>query len=348
MLRCIASLIAVGSLAAAVSAADELTVSTVLTGLQRPCGVAIRPEASGENYEIYVTDAGTGRIVRIRNSEPGTGEDAIAGFASQRNGESFQSSGPCGLFFLDRTRLVVTGSGGDGHAFVRLYELSDGQTPLAAERYEQQVELSAGNAEAAASVESFHGLARTLANGSVADMLIIAAIGKQGSAGAWKLPIRAGTLGELESFATAALSDKSTVPGGVAVGPHGYVVISEPMVKNDSNINRLRFLNPIDGSAALEVTVDLPAIASLAYSPRTGNLYAAAVGSRDTQRDGVYRFDDAGEPGRPACIAVRVAEVRRPAALAFGPDGALYVAAWGEPNEQDANSGVLIRCSGEF
>jgi hypothetical protein len=321
----------------------------MLTGLHSPCGVAIRPEANGDNYEIYVSDAGTGRVIRVRSGQPGAGEDAITGFASQRNGgESFQSPGPRGLLFLDRTRLVVTGGGGDGRAYVRLYELADQQTPLAAERYDQHVEPPASDEQATAPVESFYGLARTAANNSVPDMLVVAALGRQGSAGTWKVPIRAGTLGELEPFASTEPRNERAVPAGIVVGPHGYIVIAEPTAKNSSGSNRLKFLNPIDGSPALKVTAELPAIVGLAYSPRSGNLYAAVFASSEGNRDGIYRIDDVGEPGKPACAAAKIAKVGRPTALAFGPDGALYVAALGASEENDTTSGILLKLSGEF
>ena len=321
----------------------------MLTDLQSPCGVAIRPEANGDNYEIFVSDAGTGRIVRVRSGQPETPEDAITGFVWQRkSGDHFQSAGPRGLLFLDHTRLVVTGSEGEGRAFVRLYELPDGQTPLAAERYEQHVGPAASGEEPTVAVNSFHGLARTMANHSVADMLIVTTVGKQESAGTWKVPIRAGTLGELDVFASAQPSDEPTMPGGIAVAPHGYIVISEPTAESNPYVNRLKFLSPIDGSVALEVTAELPAIVSLAYSPRSGNLYAAAFASGNPEHDGVNRIDDVGEPGKPACAAVRVAEIHRPTALAFGPDGALYVTALGERDEIETNTGVLLKLTGEL
>ena len=351
MFRSLASLVGavVCLFAAAASATEDVTVATMLQGLQSPCGLAIRPGASGDDYEIYVSDPGAGRVIRVRSGQPGTGEHAITGFASPRTGDNaVQSSGPRGLLFLDRTRLVVTGGEGDGHAFIRLYEVSDEQTPLAAERYEQHIEQAASGEQPAVVVKSFHGLARTLANDSVADMLVVVALGKQGSAGTWKVPIRAGTLGELEIFSSAQPRDELIVPGGIAVGRHGYIVVSEPIANDDAHANRLTFLNPIDGSVALELTVELPAVASLAYSPRTGNLHAAAFASSHAERGGIYRIDDVGEPGKPACAAVKIAEVARPTALAFGPDGALYVAALGESDGSETNTGVLLKLTGEL
>ncbi|MEX2308439.1 MAG: hypothetical protein WD738_12640 [Pirellulales bacterium] len=346
MLRSLASLVVVGLLAAAALAADDVTVATILDGLQNPSGVAIRPETSADDYEIYVADAGAGRIARTRSGQSGNGDDVITGFASQPNRtDPFQSSGPRGLLFLDRVRLVVTGSAGKGRAFVRLYELSDEPTPLAAERYEQHVEPTAAGEQPELAVEAFYGLARTSANDSVADLLIVIAHGKERSAGTWKVPIRAGMLGELEVFRPSG-PNETTVPSGIAVGRHGYVVMSEPGANRQSQAARLKFLNPIDGSVALELAADVPEIPGLAYSPRTGNLYVIASGNSD--RDGVYRIEDIGRPGKPACAAVKVADVHRPTALVFGPDGALYVTALGEVDANETNTGVLLKLTGEL
>lgn len=350
MLRFFAILIGMVAclLAAMASAAEDLSITTVLDDLQHPSGVAVRPETSGDQTEIYVADAMAGRVVRVRSGEPGAGADAITGFASQADGgEPLQSPGPRGLVFLDRTRVVVTGGDADGRGFVRLYEISDQPAPLAAEQHEQHLTTPVDVEQPAAVVTSFHGLARTLANDSVPDMLIVAAHGKQGSAGTWKVPIRAGTLGELASFASAEPFGDSTIPGGVAIGRHGYIIVSEPKPKNDSFANRLTFLNPIDGSLALQLTVELPQITSLAFSPRTGNLYASVFAS-DENAAGIYRIDDAGRPGEPACAAVRIAEVARPTALAFGPDGALYIAAMAESDDNETNTGVLLKLTGEL
>jgi hypothetical protein len=109
----------------------------------------------------------------------------------------------------------------------------------------------------------------------------------------------------------------------------------------------LVFRNPIDGMMALELTIDLPAIVGLAYSPITGNLYAASA-PRDSQgQGGIFRLDDVGERGAPACKAAKIAKVDNPTALAFGPDGALWVTAIGE-SDTDAKRGVLMKLIGDL
>ncbi len=329
-----------GLIAADKLRADDVTVTTMVTGLQEPSGVAIRIGTDGTEYEIYVADAGVGRVVKIASGKPGVSEDAISGFAvEEESGKPFQSSGPRGLLFLERSRLVVAGGDSDRRAFVRLYAFSDEKVPLTAEQHEQHFAPPSG-------VVSFHTLARTRANDTVPDMLVLTALGNNGAAAIWKVPVRADTLDEPESLGPTNVSDESSAPAGIAVGKHGYIVVSESNSDEGPPASRLMFLNPVNGLPVMELPIELKDIVGLAYSPQTGNLYALNFDS--DAGGGVYRIDEAGEPGKPATAAVKVADVPWPTALAFGPDGALYVTALGELDDADKNAGVLLKLTGEL
>jgi hypothetical protein len=102
---------------------------------------------------------------------------------------------------------------------------------------------------------------------------------------------------------------------------------------------RLMFINPIDGAVELELRIELQHIVALAYSPLSGRLYGADFGAA-AGRGGVYRIDDASAPGKPACRVVKIADLTRPTALAFAPDGALYVTTFGTA-ESDGSLQVL-------
>jgi DNA-binding beta-propeller fold protein YncE len=70
---------------------------------------------------------------------------------------------------------------------------------------------------------------------------------------------------------------------------------------------------------------DLRRIVALAYSPKSGNLYVANSPTTDDGHSGIYRIDQMTKPDVSTCTAVRIADVKSPTALAFAPDGALYV-----------------------
>ncbi|MCI0332442.1 MAG: hypothetical protein L0228_04370 [Planctomycetes bacterium] len=337
--------------AANAAVVDDLAVETVATGLRAPLGVAIRPSSNGEIYEIFIADAGVGRIVRVRNTKPGSGEDAIAGFVSKSDtgpdiDDPFLLTGPHGLLFLDSARLVVTGSEGDGRPFVRLYELPNQDKPLTAEQHEQHIGQP-GEAQPNSGVNVFHGLARTIANDRVPDLLIISVNGTDGAAGTWKVPVRSGTLGEVAAFGSAEPTGDDALPPAVAVEPRGHVIIVQAREAGDAQSSRMQFVNPIDGRVTLEIAIPLGNVVGLSYSPRTGNLYAIAGEQRGAEPNGVYRID-AGKPGEESVAATRIANVPRPTAAAFGPDGILYVTSMGKSNGDNKNDAVLLKIIGDL
>jgi hypothetical protein len=337
--------VAVGILVGAGSlAAHEFAVRTDLLELQSPTGIAIRPSADSGVYEIFVAEVGAGRVARIQSSKPSVAHTAITGFISSSDlDEPIYLPGPHGLLFLDSTRLVVTGSAGHKTPFVRLYELSDPNKTLSAERYEQQTEPAASDDVSNVVVSNYQRVARTHANDQVSDYLVLSANGKATGASVWRLPVRGGTLGDLKLLGK---NRSGQPPVAVAVEPRGYIIVTRPGEQGDSASSRVEFINPIDGRTALEVTVNLPDILDLAYSPRTGSLYAATRSVGDAQRRGIYRIDSRkrGDIDRRLALATKVVDVENPTAVAFGPDGALYITTV----EKTGVGGALLKVTGDF
>jgi hypothetical protein len=67
----------------------------------------------------------------------------------------------------------------------------------------------------------------------------------------------------------------------------------------------------------------------------------------DPHQGGVFRIDAVSETPAAKCNAVKIADVVRPTALAFGPDGALYVTAFGELDKEES-PGVLLKITGDL
>jgi hypothetical protein len=97
----------------------------------------------------------------------------------------------------------------------------------------------------------------------------------------------------------------------------------------------------------MRLAIMLQDVAGMAYSPASGKLYAIDMAQSAPEEGGVFRLDDASRPGRPACKAVRIATVTKPTALAFGPDGALYVTSWYNAHGSEPQ-GVLLRITGDL
>jgi hypothetical protein len=317
--------------------AAEVAVEKVLGGLLSPCAIALRP-GSGDPGDVFVAECGAGRIVKLSGGKADVGTEVITGFApphgadGERGGAGVQS-----LIFLDHTRLVVAGGDGEGKPFVRLYEVGDSNDKLLAENSKQSIDLPKG--DDAKGIRSFHDLVRTLPNDKVADVLVAAANGERGPAGIWKIAVRANTLGDIAPFAAAKSKVNQTAIGGTAIANPGFIAIAAGSDDDSKNASVLRFLNPADGRVILQAKTGLSEIVGLAYSPTTGNLFAA-----DGKTGAVYRLDDSGDSDNPACKAVKIADIARPTALVFAADGSLFVTSLGKSNEE----GTLLRLTGEF
>lgn len=346
MLRWIVLVLAacVGRAPAVTLAADEVTTTTVLTGLRGPAGVVIRPGGAPGRYEIFVSESGGGRIVKIRSDEPGKSTEVVTGFPMGGRGGH---GSPAGLRFLSRNRLVVGLEDAPRDACVWLFDLADDEVRTA-EQVEQRVGLDAGDDEAGDDRVSVYALARTVANDSVPDFLVATSYGSDDQPGLWKVPVRANTLGKPTPFTD---TKQPTRPFCVAVSSQGYVVVAHANDGEGSSGSRLWFSNPIDGSKVMELQVDLQHVVGLAYSPQSGNLYAAEFGPPGLDGEhnsGVYRIDNAIQPGEPAGRAVKIADVLRPTSLAFGPDGALYIAAAGRIGTVTGDGGFLVKLTGDL
>ena len=127
----------------------------------------------------------------------------------------------------------------------------------------------------------------------------------------------------------------------MTVSKEGYVVVACDGVSSAEG-STLAFLSPLDGSVLLQIELELPHVSALAFDPSSGELYAASA----AQGGGIYRLDDAGDLGKPACDAVKITGANRPTAMAFSSGGILYVATLGEAESNTEASGTVLEITG--
>jgi len=291
---------------ASVTAAQSATPEVILRELNRPCGIAFRPGGTADRFDVFIAESGAGRVVRWSAATPGRTVEAVTGFKVSGEFNRFVPQGPVALAFLDPGLMVVGASTADGGALVRSYEL-----PEDGARLDATTDQTAARRAAANSV--CLSLARTRVNEFVGDALVMA-IHDGGRNALLKSRVQAGIVGQPRPFNQRELL---AAPRVVATSPAGRIVVADDK-------GTLTFYNPIDGDAELRLTTKLEQIVGLAYSPTTGSLYAADFAA------GLYRIDDASQPGKPACNPVRLADIKQASALAFAPDGSLYVVTFGD------------------
>jgi hypothetical protein len=132
-------------------------------------------------------------------------------------------------------------------------------------------------------------------------------------------------------------------PAGVTISPRGEVVIGQMGEAGPQRDSRLSFFNANTGKQLLDLETGLYDVAALAYS-RMGNLYALDIAWSDEKAGGLFRLDAARESNAPSIRAVQIAPLERPTAMAFAPDGTLYVTLLGVAEEKPGeNSGKLMK-----
>ena len=321
---------------------DQRTVQKVVASLKDPRGVAVRPDGAATVYEIFVAEGGAGRIVKIRSDQPEKTTDAITGFSTKAG-----SSKPGGIYsiqFLDHMRLVAAGGDEEGAPFVRLYELPEPEAPVTADRFKHEAGVPEGEKPASFKPVIFRSIARTQPNERVGDFILAVAPSEGEPAGMVYVPIRAGSLGDsvLASFPAGAGDFEI---GAMSVGKNGYVTAATNPAAEPGQPSQIAFFSPLDRRIVMQLSTQLKRISAIAYSPKTGNLYVASAVASGDMPAGVYRIDRDESRGT-STTAVKIAEVRNPTALAFSPDGTLYVTS--TDDKAEGGAGSLWKLSGNL
>ncbi len=311
------------TLAATLAGAADVTVETVLSDLHRPCGIAVRPGGTADRFELFIAESGAGRVVRWSNRAPQQVAEAITGFEASSAADASSQTGPHALQFLDPGLLVVGTTQGDGGDLLRAYELPDGEKVLTADASTETT--SKGRDLLGATCTS---VTRSHINEFVPDRLFLTVRGTDGAFRLLSSRVQAGMVSTPQEFGA---KDEVQSPRAVATSNTGRVVVGD-------STGQLMFCSPIDGKVELAVATDLKGVVGLAYNPASGSLYAA------DSTTGIYRIDDTSRAGRPSCHAVKVADAAQPTALAFAPDGSMYVVTFGTTDDD----GSLITISGNL
>lgn len=323
----------------------NLKVEVVLEGLYNPSGIAIRPGASGEDAEIYISDSGHLKVIKVTAAAPGEPTDVITDFPKDVYGKGpMYDIGPLGLAFINPSTLVVGGGGNiDGEEILRVYKLPEDNSPIKADQMDHHVgPLEKGDISASGE-GNFYALAKS------DDAIYISSNGDDTKGWVLKAPLEANKLTGLTGFIATKEATQVDAPVGIAINPDGYIVVGQMGEINLPNDSLLTFYASDDGEMRMNLETGLFDIAALAYSP-TGRLFALDFAWMEPAEGGLFRMEkEIQEDGTQGVLARKLVSLDKPAAMAFAPDGTLYVMVFGSPEEgsDDPASGKLLRITAD-
>lgn len=350
------------SVACTVQAQDEkaeggkkpnVTVETVLSGLDNPSGIAVQPETG----HLFVSDSAGLRIVKLDPAKPGESTDVITGFPESTYGKGpVYKVGPLGLAFLDKETLVVGGGGlADGEELLRVYKLPEDGKPITADNMSSSVGPVAKSEDSEkgslTGEGNFYGVAVTRDGKAV----YVTSNGDDTKGWVLKADIKNGKAVNLKPSIATKLATEVDAPVAITMHPgKPFVVVGqmgEISKPGDSlltmySIETANGLQP-DGKMPLKLETGLYDITALAYCPCDGanlHLYAADFAWMEPKKGGIYRLDATKEDGENGVNSVLVTLLDKPTAMVFGKDGALYVTTFGTAKEgSDEKTGKVVK-----
>jgi DNA-binding beta-propeller fold protein YncE len=312
--------------------AQNAKVEEVVGGLSNPCGVAVQ---SGTG-QVYLTDSANGRVVRVNN---GKLEDVITGSPKDTYGKGpFYDIGPLGLVFSSDGKSLIVGDGGykDGEECVRVYTAPESGKP--AINYEKDASQKLGPLTPMDGVlgeGNLYGLALT------SSAVYVTCNGDDTKGWIAKADINGNKFGKLERWLPTKEAVEVDAPVAITVNKQGDLVVGQFGEVNKPQDSLLTFYSAKTGKMLSNFETKLYDITGLAYSPKTGLLYATDFAWMKPDEGGLYRID-ASQTG---VKTAKIASLDKPTALAFAPDGTLYITVIGPKgeNENASKQGKLLK-----
>ena len=345
-------------LLAAAAHAQEAKVTPVLKGLLNPTGIAVQPGTG----HLFVADSGALRVLRFDPAAQ-KAESVVKGFPKDVYGKGpMYDIGPLGVAFLGPDTLVVgDGSLPDGQELVRFYGVpAPGKSIAAADMKFSAGPIGPGDdslkgegnfyalAVSAAAKLSEGGIPLKQLNIERPSAIFVTCNGDDTKGWVSKIDWVDGKPGKLTPFIKTKVATNVDAPVAITENAEGQVVVGqmgEITVPNDS---LLTIYDAKTGEKRANGETKLFDIAGLAYSPKSGKLYAVDYAWMDTTKGGLFRLDVTTSGDKLNVEAVKIASLDKPTALAFAPDGTLYVTQIGTAKEGVDRPGSIVKIEGDL
>jgi DNA-binding beta-propeller fold protein YncE len=275
---------AAGEEPAAEEAPPEASVKVILANLNNPCGVAVQPETG----HLFVSDSGSGRVFSFNPAERKRNVKLrIKDFPQDVYGKGpMYDIGPLGLAFLDQNTLVVGGGElKDGEELVRIYDVSS-DSPLTMDQMKYNAGPIGPGEDSLKGEGNFYGVAASKS------AIYLTSNGDDTKGWVARVPLTDGVPGALEPFIPTKVRVETTdAPVGITLNRDGQLVVGQMGEVNVPADSLYTVYDPETGELMTKIETGLHDIAGLAFSPKTGSLYAVDFAWVDATQGGLYRLD---------------------------------------------------------
>jgi DNA-binding beta-propeller fold protein YncE len=322
------------------SAQDTVKPETVVVNLANPCGIAVQPDTNlvfvSSRWGVYRYDPS------LAKPEAHKATIEIDGYPEPIDvygkGPKYEV-GPMGLAFLDKNHLIVgDGSRKDGEELVRIYKIPD-KAPTDWAKEDSAV-YTLGPIKAGKESEKGEGNFYGVAVGAGA--IWVSCNGDDTKGWVAKAEIKDGKPGELKPTIATKVATQVDGPVPVIFTPDGKELVIGQMgeINVEPGDSLLTFYDPANGSLKRKLKAGLLDISGVAYSPKTGKLYATDFAWAKPAEGGLFELVIEGDNVK----ATKLAKLDKPTALAFDKDGRLYVTIIGTAKSQDKKTdpGALL------
>ncbi len=313
---------------------DKVEVKTVVERLNNPCGVAIQPETG----HVFVSDSGGLRVIRIVD---GKAEPVITGFPKDTYGKGpIYDIGPLGLVFIDKETLAVGGGGKiDGEEMLRVYKIpATGAAPIDASQMHGDPKTLPAVGEVAGE-GNFYGLAKGNQG------IFVTCNGDDEKGWISLAKITDGKIANFERKIATKEATKVDAPVAITISPEGFIAVGQMGEISLAGDSLLTFYNE-KGEKLENFKTDLFDITGLGYGPKRGRLFATDFRWLDTDQGGLYKII-AIKDNYEKCKPQKIVSLKKPTALAFHPNGDLYITLAGTPVEGTSKpNGKLVMIQG--
>ncbi|GAA4422628.1 hypothetical protein [Bremerella cremea] len=309
----------------AMVAQAEIKPEVILEGLKCPSGVAIQPETE----TVFVAETAASQIIRVVD---GKAEVVVSEFPADEYGKGpTYQIGPLGLAFLDKEHLVVgDGSLKDGEEVVRVYTI--GENGAEVQKADAGKKTNPLEAEGEMPGEgNFYGVAVDI------DNVYVTSNGDDKKGWIARASLEKDGLGELTRYIPTKDSVDVDAPAAITISPRREVVVGQMGEINDQKDSLLTFYDQKSKSLLLSLPAELYDVVGLAYSPKTGRLYAVDYSWADPKQGGLYRLDAVRRDGQQMVKATKLIDLDQPTALAFNQAGELYITLFGNGDGKDTS-----------